>query len=368
MILPRRPLILLVMALLVAPIAAMPFVAYRPASLQENRMLARPPVHPRTPQDWRRLPRAIDAYLADHFAFREQAIWAGMRVERRLGIKARAQALAVMGEGGQMFLSEGLLRSTGQDVDAARAADYAGFVCEVGARLQAGGAKVATSLAPSPAGVLTDLAPAWAGPARRPTDYDLILGALARCGVPAVDLRPTLIAAARDAKIYRRFDSHWTSLGALLAYNRMVAALERPDWTVAREALTWIPQRVEDGDLPRMAGMAPVAETIEIHERSGLPPGLVRVPLEGGEAPIKPFEVITGHPGPTVLVIGDSFTADLYPQLLAAFAGRIAWIHVDGCRFDWKIVAAVKPDYVMIVPAERNALCNGQRPRGLPKS
>ena len=58
MFLPRRPLILVVLALLVAPVAVMPFLPVRIASTQENRMLAKPLAWPQGLDGWRRLPRS----------------------------------------------------------------------------------------------------------------------------------------------------------------------------------------------------------------------------------------------------------------------------------------------------------------------
>jgi hypothetical protein len=69
-------------------------------------------------------------------------------------------------------------------------------------------------------------------------------------------------------------------------------------------------------------------------------------------------------PGPTVLIIGDSYTADFFPSLIAERVGRMVWIHMDGCGFDWRVVEAEAPDYVLLLPAERNAMCGGQRPAG----
>jgi len=361
---PRRFLILGVMAALSLPVLAMPFLPLQTVSREENRMLAPPPAWPQDLAAWRHAPRAVDAFLADHFALREPAIWLGARLERRLGVTAPAQAMAVMGEGGQMFLTEGLLRSTGQDVDSLRAADYADFVCQVSRRVAERGAVFATGLAPSPGAILTDQTPPWARPAVTPSDHDLILQGLEACTASAVDLRPVLREAAAEDRAYRLYDSHWTPWGALAAYNRMVEGLGRPEWAWPTSDLTWGEIRTEDGDLPRMAGMPPAIETLTIHHRTSLPEGAVRRDLEAYGGPMPAFAVERAEPGPTVLIIGDSYTADFFPSLIAERVGRLVWIHMDGCGFDWSVVEAESPDYVLLLPAERNAMCSGQRPAG----
>ncbi|MDP1875394.1 hypothetical protein [Phenylobacterium sp.] len=361
---PRRFLILGVMAVLSLPVLAMPLLPLQTVSREENRMLAPPPNWPQDLTAWRHAPRAVDAFLADHFALREPAIWLGARLERRLGVTAPAQAMAVMGEGGQMFLTDGLLRSTGQDVDPERAADYADFVCQVARRLAARQIVFATGLAPSPGTILTDQTPPWARPATTPSDHDLILQGIADCGAPAVDLRPALREAAALDRAYRLYDSHWTPWGALAAYNRMVAAVDQPGWGWAQAELTWGEMRTDDGDLPRMAGMPPAIETLTIHHRTSLPPGTVREELKAYGGPMPAFAVERGASGPTVVIIGDSYTADFFPSLIADRVGRLIWIHMDECGFDWRVIEDEAPDIVMLLPAERNAMCSGQRPAG----
>ncbi|MDO8913722.1 MAG: hypothetical protein Q8N10_09225 [Phenylobacterium sp.] len=358
---PRRPLILAVLAVLVAPVIAMPFVPFKTVSLEENRRLAPAPTLPTTPGEWRKLPRAIDAWLADHFGFRDPLMQTAAELQRGLGGEGAA-ATAVTGRQGQMFLVDGLLRSTGQEVDPARAADYAAFVCEAKARLP--GVNVVASLAPSPAEIMPDLAPDWAGPAKSPTEYDLILSGLSQCGVKAVDLRPSLRGArAAGQLVYRKLDSHWALRGSLLAYNEIVPAMGRPEWGIDPKALPWATIALDNGDLPRLAGQPPAFEQVEIHNITGLNPGYARAPIPGiAGRSVQPFMVDMRQPGPTVLIVGDSFTADPLPPYFAPFVGKVAWVHEDRCAFDWRVVAWVKPDYVLFLPAAREAVCDGARP------
>ena len=67
-------------------------------------------------------------------------------------------------------------------------------------------------------------------------------------------------------------------------------------------------------------------------------------------------EITTGRPGPTVLMIGDSFTASYFPPLLAEHAGRAIWIHFQHCGFDWTAIDRYHPDEVWWVPDRAVAL------------
>ena len=357
---PRRHLILAVLAVLVAPVIAMPFVPFKTVSVEENRRLAPAPALPTSPDEWRKLPRAIDAWLADHFGFRDSLMRTAAWLQRKLGGEGAAVA-AVTGQQGQMFLVDGLLRSTGQEIDATRAADYARYVCDAKTRLP--GVKVVASLAPSPAEIMPDLAPDWAGPAKSPTEYDQILRGLAGCGVTTVDLRAVLRAARAEGQAYRKLDSHWSPRGSLMAYGQVVEAMGQPGWRIDPKALPWAVVTLDNGDLPRLAGQPQAVEQVEIHNRTGLPTGSARVPIPGLEAASAPaFLIDTGRPGPTVLIIGDSFTADSLPPYFAPFVGKVAWIHENRCTFDWRVTARVRPDYVLFLPAAREANCGGARP------
>jgi alginate O-acetyltransferase complex protein AlgJ len=69
--------------------------------------------------------------------------------------------------------------------------------------------------------------------------------------------------------------------------------------------------------------------------------------------------VITApHPGPTILVIGDSFTHSYFPLMLSQRAGRAIWIHYHECGFDWKLIDKLRPDEVWWAPTERFLICD----------
>jgi hypothetical protein len=307
------------------------------------------------------LPRGLDAYLADHFAFRQPLVAANMRLQKKLGGRAGV-AEAVEGRDGWMFLSDGLLQSTGRVLDPAQADDYAAYACAIGARLK-GRSRLLVTLVPSPGEIYPEHAPTWAGPARRPTDYDRVLADVRRCGVEALDLRPALIAAKPQGRLYHTSDSHWTPRGALAGYDAIATALGHADWALAASRSAWPTVVQTTGDLPRLAREPGRAETVEVHDWVHLPPGARRSPVPGLSARMgQPFVVETGRTGPTVLVIGDSFTVDDMPPLFARFAGRVAWVHQDECAFDWRVIDKLKPDYVVLAASEREARCRRGRP------
>jgi hypothetical protein len=352
----RRALAPVILAVLGAIGLATPFLPIAKVSALENRVLASAPAWPSQPQDWRRLPRRLDAYLADHFAFREPLVLADMRLLARLGGR-EGPADAVEGRGGWMFLSDGLLQSTGRLSDPEAVADYADFVCGLRARVEARGGRLLFAPVPSPAEIYPEHAPAWAGPPQRPTDLDRVLAKAAACGVATLDLRPALLAAKPQGRLYRTTDSHWTPRGALVAYNAMATALGHTGWTRDPQALAWVRQIRRDGDLPRLARQEARPEVFEtypdatVHEE-------VRRPIEGASwSAAAPYALRGAGGRERLLVVGDSFTADSAGAAFAPFVAAFAWVHQDQCAFDRRILQQVRPDLVILAPAEREMRC-----------
>lgn len=355
----RRWLAVLLILVLAIPALAMPFARRQTVSEAENRVLAVAPGWPQTFADWRAMPRAIDAFVADHFGFRKVLMKTSLKVAARLGATGERRFTAE-GVDGRLFLVEGLLRATGQDIDPAGAERYASFLCAAKARLAAKGVGMTFAIAPSQAAVYPQRAPAWALPAKSPSQYDLVRRAAKACGVASVDLRQAVRAAEIGGEPYRRTDSHWTQRGALAAYNTLALAMGHAEWRIGDKAAGWFTRVEHDGDLARLAGREAMAETVEVTALVNLPQGAEKRLVAGleGQRPGAPaFEIDTDRPGPTILVIGDSYTQHSIAPFLAHGAGRVVWAHHQDCGFDWRVVALAQPDQVLIMPVDRYAAC-----------
>lgn len=356
-----------VVAALMVPSVGMLFTTVQSRSAAENRMLAPAPLRPHTLAGWRALPRAVDAYLADHFAFRQALTSASNKLQWRLGGQIGGGAV-VRGKDDRLFLRDNLLNVTGGVVNGPAADDYASFICDMNRRLAARAIPMVFSMAPSPAVLYPETLPDWV-PRGKTSAYDLILARTRACGVTAVDLRPPLLAAKPSGSIYYHHDSHWTLKGALIAYNALISALKRRDWRLSPASLTWRREPEQDHDLARLAGVARLPmEMIDTPDLAAQTDGLTAKLMAGvDDYGARPgFIDETGHPGPTVLVIGDSYSAEFMAPYFSHAVGRFAWIHQNWCGFDWRVFDAVKPDYVVVMPVDRAASCKrGQRPHNL---
>jgi hypothetical protein len=254
--------------------------------------------------------------------------------------------------------SAGLIR---RDEQVAETAD---LLARMHTLLAARGTRLLVASPPNSATIYADQLPLWARNRGQRTEYDVFLDDLATRDVPAIDLRPALIAAKAEGKVYRMNDTHWTALGAVAAFNAIVQADSHPDWKLDPARVLGAPETIVGGDLARMLGTADNMK--ETDRLSALPPGK-REALDK----VKQFTAAlatSDRSGPTIMIIGDSFTGDFFLSMLLQGTGRVVWLHHSFCGFDWKWINQLRPDEVWWMPTERYIVCGkgGVRPVGMP--
>ena len=351
----RRYFAVLAFLLLAAPLAAGIVLPDSPAEiLKEGRRLAPAPKAPATRGDWLALPAEVDAYLKDHFGLRRVMIRAHKDLTKpMLGF---GSATVLVGRDGRMFFlgDEMVRQSAGLVMRDQKVADAANLLGGMRDALARRGIGFLVTVPPSTSTIYQDDLPIWAQSGGRKTEYDLFLEDLGARGVKAIDLRPALRAAASEGKAYLMHDSHWTIRGALAGFNAIVEADGHPDWRIDPATALGPPEKRKGGDLARMLGIEDdVTETIEPFALPSL--GTVE---NLSESVTPDIVVTTGRPGPTIMVIGDSFTASYFPRMLAQHVGRVLWVHYHQCDFDWKLIDRFHPDEVWWAPTERALICD----------
>ncbi len=361
----RRGFAALAFLLLLAPLAVGLIAPDSPALVEaEGRRLAPAPGAPRSFADWLALPGAVDAWLGDHFGLRHAMIRAHRDLTKPMLGFGSSEVL--VGRDGRMFyLGDDLVRqSAGLVLRDQRVAETAAMLVRMRDELQKRGIAFLVASPPNSATVYNDDLPVWAQNKGRRTEYDLYLADLAAHGIKTVDLRPPLAAVRAAGKAYFRYDSHWTAAGALAAFNTIARFDGHEDWTIdPATALAPVSQRTAL-DVARVAG---VERSLGEPERElALSGGRREAELSPG--PMPDHVQVSGKPGPTVLVIGDSFTTDLFTTLLVQHVGRAIWINHQRCGFDWKWIDVYHPDEVWWMPTERFMNCKpGAWPAGLPR-
>jgi len=321
---------------------------------KEGRRLAPAPRAPATLADWLALPGQIDPYLEDHFGLR----YAMIRLHKDLthSVLLEVNTAAMIGRDGRMFYegNEMVRQSAGLVLRDQRVADAVTMVAAMRDALAKRGIRFLVALPPNTSTIYQDDLPLWAQNRGRKTEYDLFFEELAGRGVKTVDLRPVMNAVQSQGEAYLMYDSHWTARGALAGFNAVVEADSHPDWRLDPATALGPPEEIKGGGVARMLGMQDdVSEKVEP----------LALPSQGKDEALSqdvmPDHVITtGKSGPTVMVIGDSFTASYFPLMLAQHVGRAIWVNHHQCGFDWKLIDKFHPDEVWWAPTERFLICD----------
>jgi alginate O-acetyltransferase complex protein AlgJ len=323
---------------------------------KEGRRLAPAPAAPDALEDWAVLPGQVDAYLKDHFGLRHTMIQLHKDLTKPMLGFGGSDVL--VGRDGRMFYLGGqaVRQSAGLVLRDQKLADSANAIARMHDALKKRGIGFLVTVPPSASSIYQDDLPIWAQRRGKTTEYDLFLQDLAARGIKTVDLRPALAAVRSEGKVYLLHDSHWTPRGAIAGFDAIVEADSHPDWSVDPAAALGPPAVRKGGDLARMLGeQDEVTETVEPF---ALTPVAKDEKLAQDVMPA--HAVTTGKPGPTVLVIGDSFTASYFPAMLAPHVSRAIWVHYSysGCGFDWTMIDRFHPDEVWWVPVERAIICD----------
>ncbi len=335
---------------------------------KEGRRPAPPPAAPENLAELGAFPRALDAWLNDHFGLRRAMINLHKDLTHPVILKVNTAALT--GRDGRIFFQDHdmVRQSAGQLYRSQRVGEAVDLVVAVRDALAARGARLLVTIPPNPSTIFQDDLPVWARTKGRRTEHDLFFEELAARGIKTVDLRPVMRAIEPPEDGYYRYDSHWTPKGALTAFNAIVAADGHPDWRIDPAVALAAPEVVKGGDVARVLGVQDeVSETVAPFALK--PVGReTSLQLDKVMTPGMPDHILdTGRPGPTVMVLGDSFTAHTFPLLLSQRVGKVAWVNRRMCGFDWTQVERVKPDEVWWAPTERLLLCDpGVRPPNFP--
>ena len=330
---------------------------------EEGRRLQPAPVFPTSLAGWVAAPGNIDAYLKDRFGLRHAMI----KLHRDLShpVIMKVNSAGLIGASGRLFYrgNEMLQQSAGLVYRDARVAETADLLAQMNRALARHGIRFLVTIPPNTSTIYQDDLPYWAQRKGRKTEYDLLLADLRARGVKTVDLRPALIEARKQGEVYLMNDAHWTARGAIAGFNAVVEADGRPNWRIDASKALGPPQERKSGDIARILGIQD--EASEMTQELALPAPKSDEPLARG--PMPDHIVRDGRPGPTILIIGDSFTANYFPDMLAAHVGRAIWIHHHECGFDWSAIDKFHPDEVWWAPTERFLICDPHvRPLNFP--
>lgn len=359
----RRLFFPVIVLLLALPLVGLLFRAPgHEVSKDEARVLAPAPSWPATGAAWLRLPAAVNAYMADHFGFRRILVRAQADLVR--GLLAPNSNFVLVGKNFHLFYrGQKMIEQSAGLILRREAVDRtADMLATLNAVLKARGISLLVASPPNASTEYPEDLPDWARNPGRPTEYDLLMSALERRAVHALDLRPPLRAAKDQGRLYFWHDTHWSQRGSLVAFNAISAASGHSDWRFD-PAQILMPAIRRGGDLARLIGLSD--ELTEPVFVAALPPPRYR----DFNGQLFAREIVStgpaGGPEPTIMIIGDSFT-DALAAYLTRRANRVYFVHHLDCGFNLAWIDRLRPSEVWYLPTERFMLCpRDYYPRGL---
>jgi hypothetical protein len=303
----------------------------------ENRDLAAAPTVALSWSAMSALPAAFTTWFQDHFAFRARLVqW--QAAVRLLALRVSPSPTVLRGKDGWLFYADDGALDDQRNAAPLSDADLTRWTTTLQHTqdaLQARGITYLFVIAPDKHAIYPEFLPDGLRRTPGPSRADQLVAHLgAHSTVPVLDLRPALLDARREARIYHRTDSHWNDLGALVASQQILGRLHA--LTGGRlPALAPSPTsafyrrdgRAPGKDLARMLGLERWLSEDEPRLRAREPHARVVEPSnraagDGGPGyDIGRLATDTGRPDlPRAVVYRDSFGSALVPFLSEHFS------------------------------------------------
>ena len=248
--------IALCLAIMVLPSAAIPFFR-RTQSDAENRMLADDPwLYDSEEGINDDFSRDFEAWLCDHFAFREAFVRANALLNYRL-LHTSVNEDVIAGKGDWLYYVESVPDYTGEG---RLTDDELEVITEnlraMGETLEENGAKLYVAIVPNKSTVYPEYMPERYPRRGDEGNIALLRDACAELPLTWIDLATPLMEAAGQDLIYFHTDTHWNDLGASLAARVVLEGMGRE----AADTRVVGSEAFRSGDLARLMGLNGVLE------------------------------------------------------------------------------------------------------------
>jgi hypothetical protein len=320
---------------------------------EENRELA---AIPHLDGSWRSVADFADGFgrwFEDHFAFRSTLVRWSAEV-RLFGLGVSPTPSVIKGREGWFFYGEDGSTEDYAQLDPLTPAALANWrTALVCARdwLQRRNVAYVFTIAPDKYVIYPETMPSALARVGSVSRADQLYQAMAGTGLAVVDVRPALLRARSDERLYQKTDTHWNERGVLIAYQAIIGAVRAtvprtpPAWT--REDFEPISRDAEGMDLAGMMGLKSVLREIDLKLVPKRPRQARVVEPAGADPTDELGRLVTEMPGsslPRAVIFRDSFVSHLVPFLSEHFSRAV---YVWQNDFDAALVEQEHPDVVI---------------------
>jgi alginate O-acetyltransferase complex protein AlgJ len=339
-------------------------------SVTEQRKLAPLPALPHSIDEAREYPLKFDAFVSDHFGFRETLVQWNNRMHIALGVSLSESV--IIGKDGWLFLDVAGIRLVDQNRGALPFSEedlneYVSVLEQRERYLAALDIPLVYLIVPEKQSVYTEFLPDWVhvvGQSR----YQQAMEAMYARGLKVVDVHGPLVASKkRGADTYQQTDTHWNCRGAWIAYQHLMAEIVVTGVSGIQVIsnndliITEIPE-APAGDIVK--SMLNLQDVMPEHESTNCKllkereTTRKRLDDEGVVAP-SAFNTQTwiyaradGIKVSRALVFRDSFATALLPFLVNTF-DEVIYIDHKGVTLDPALITRFDPDVVIYEFVER---------------
>jgi len=349
----NKLLIVLFVAVIALPLAAT--VAGRDGAdpQEENRELA---AFPRVDGSWdstRRFPGGFASWFEDHFAFRSTLVrWSAKT--RLFGLDAAPTPTVIKGRNGWFFYGDdGSIEdyTSSNPLTADALANWRAALTRAHDWLRNRRIGYVFTIAPDKYVIYPEQMPDSLNRIGAESRTDQLFQALKGSDVVAVDVRPALLRAKAEERVYQQTDTHWNDRGVFAAYQDIIAAVRVLEpavpaaWT--RDDFEAESREVDGMDLAGMMGLKRVLRETDLVLVPKRPRRAQVVDPRGADETAEEGRLVTEIPGstlPRAVVFRDSFVSRLVPFLSEHFS-RVVYLWQND--FDADVVRKERPAIVI---------------------
>ena len=318
----------------------------------ENRTLA---VFPELSASWQGVTQflpGLDAWYADHFAFRADLVRL-YGVSRYLWLGVSASSSVAVGPRGWLFFADdgGLEDFTNEaPLTESELQNWRDVVVRAQRWCRARGIAYAFTVLPDKGSIYPEFFPQTARRVTRLSRIDQIMTAITDTGA-AIDVRQALMDEKRSVRVFQKTDTHWNQRGAYVGYRTIINALrlQVPSIPPAKPLSDFdtSTRDIEGMDLAGMMGLKHVLGEEDLRLTPRAKRQYVVIEPKGNIVEAGEGRIVTEIPGstlPRAVVFRDSFTSAMAPYLSEHFS-RVVYLW----RNDFSVTEIEKehPDVVL---------------------